>query len=127
MIASEYIRLYTHRFRETFFSLTVSGGMEVNLTSVVRGMVFTMGIVFFSGVADADVFTSSEEVPDEDGEAGEVEAVSELRGGTFSADSVVSSDVLPPPKNPFSLPAKEIKNGDKLANMVKKKIKTTHQ
>ena len=52
--------------------------MGFNLTSVVRGMVFTMGIAFFSGVADADVFTSSEEVPDEDGEAGEVEAVSKL-------------------------------------------------
>lgn len=78
----------------------------MNLTLVVRGMVFTTGAAFFSGVADADAFTSPEEAPDEDGAADEVEAVSELRGGTFSADSAVSSDVLPPPKNPLSLPAK---------------------
>jgi hypothetical protein len=89
--------IYTNRFREAFFSLTVRGGMEVNLTLVVRGMVFTTGIALVSGVAD-DAFT--------DGEAEEVEIVSELRGGTFSADSVVSSDVLPPPKNPLSLPTK---------------------
>jgi hypothetical protein len=82
--------------------------MEVNLTLVVRGMVFTTGTAFFSGVADADAFTFPEEVPDEDGAADKVEAVSELRGGTLSADSVVSSDgeVLPAPKNPLSLPAR---------------------
>ena len=82
--------------------------MEVNLTLVVSGMLFTMGIAFFSEVADADAFSFPEEVPDEDGAADEVETVSELRGGTFSADSVVSSDeeVLPPPKNPLSLPTK---------------------
>ena len=78
--------------------------MEENLTLVVRGMVFTMGIAFFSGVADADAFSSPEEVPDEDGAADELDAVSELRGRTFSADSIVSSDELPPPKKPLSLP-----------------------
>lgn len=89
----------------------------MNLTLVVRGMVFTTGMAFFSGVADADAFTSTDEVPDEDGTADEVEAVSELRGGRFSADSVVSSDELPPPKNPLSLPTE---NDDKLVNMVKR-------
>ena len=118
MIASEYFGLNTNRFRDAFFSLNVRGGMEVNLTLVVRGMVFSTGIAFFSGVADVDAFPFSEEVPDEDGAADEVEAVSELRGGTFSADSVVSSDEeVPPPKNPLSLPTKkEQTNGDKLAN-----------
>jgi hypothetical protein len=79
--------------------------MEVNLTLVVRGMLFTTGIAFFfSGVADADAFTFPEE---EDGRADEVEAASESRGGTFSVDSVVSSDVLPAPKKPLSLPIKK--------------------
>lgn len=83
--------------------------MEVNLTSIVRGMVFSTRVAFFSGVVDADIFSFPEEVPDEDGAADEVEAVSELRGGTFSADSVVSSDeVLPPPKKSLSLPTKNI-------------------
>jgi hypothetical protein len=70
-------------------------------------MVFTTGTAFFSGVADVDAFSFSE-VPDDDGALDEAEAVSGLRGGTFSADSAVSSDeeVLPPPKNPLSLPTK---------------------
>lgn len=85
--------------------------MEVNLTLVVRGMVFSTGMAFFSGVADADAFPFPEEVPDEDGAADEVETVSELRGGIFSADSVVSSDEeVPPPKNPLSLPTEDFKN-----------------
>ena len=116
MVASEYFRFYTNRFREAFFSLTVRGGMEVNLRLVVRGMVFTTGTAFFSGMADADAFTIPEEVPEEDGAVDEVEAVSESRGGTFSADSAVSSDEeVPPPKNPLSLPTKK---DDKLTNMV---------
>ena len=116
MVACEYFGVYTNRFREAFFSLNVRGGMEVNLTLVVRGMVFSTVIAFFSGMADVDAFPFSEEVPDEDGTADEVEAVSELRGGTFSADSVVSSDEeVPPPKNPLSLPTKK-KKRDKLAN-----------
>lgn len=77
----------------------------MNLTLTVRGMVFSTGVTFFSGVIGVDAFPLPEEVPDEDGTADEVETVSELRGGTFSADSVVSSDeVLPPPKNSLSLP-----------------------
>jgi len=101
------VGFYTYLFRETFFSLTVRGGIEVNLTSIVRGMVFSTGVTFFSGVVEGDVFPFSEEVPDEDGAADEVKTVSELRGGTFSADSIVSSDdELPPPKNPLSLPTK---------------------
>ena len=81
----------------------------MNLRLVVKGMVFTTGTAFFSGVADVDAFTLfPEEVPDEDGAADEVETVSELRGGTFSADSAVSSDEeVPPPKNPLSLPTKK--------------------
>lgn len=104
-----FIDLYIYLFREAFFALTVRGGMEVNLTLIVRGMVFSTGVTFFSGVVDADPLPFfPEEVPDEEDEAADdVEAVFDSRGGKFSA-SVVSSDeeLLPPPKNPLSLPTK---------------------
>ena len=96
----------------------------MNLTLVVRGMVFATRVAFFSGVVDADALSSLEDVPVEDGAADEVETVSELRGGTFSA-SVVSSEVLPPPKNPLSLPIKR-KTAINLGQRWKR-IKTTHQ
>lgn len=99
-----FFRFYIYLFREVFFSLTVRGGIEVNLTLIVRGMVFSAGVAFF-GVVDGDAFPFPEEVPDEDEAADE--AVSDFRGGTFSADSVASSDeeLLPVPKNPLSFPS----------------------
>ena len=104
------VRFHTYLFLEAFFSLTVRGGMELNVISIVRGMVFSTGVTLFSGVVDGDADASPEEVPDGEAAADEVEAVSELRGGTFSADSVVSSEeVLPPPKNPLSLPTRKKK------------------
>ena len=67
-------------------------------------MVFSTGATFsfsFFGVAVEDA--------DADEAEDEAEAVSELRGGTFSADSVAASaeELLPAPKNSLSLPIKQ--------------------
>ena len=91
--------------------------MEPNLISIVRGMVFSTVATLFSGVGEVDSFTFPEEVPDGDGAgaADEVEAVSELRGRMFAADSAVSSDeeLVPPPKNSLILPTKKIKSRER--------------
>jgi hypothetical protein len=121
------IKFYTYPFRETFFSLTVIGGTGPNLISIAKGIVFSTRATFFSGVGDADSFTFPDEVPDEDGSgaADKVEAVSEMRGGTFATDSAVSSDeeLLPPPKNSLSLPTKKVKTRQRS----RKRTRITHQ
>lgn len=77
------------------------GGMDTNLTVMLRGIVFSFGTGFLTSVS-----SGADELDDAEGDAVE-EVVPVSRGGVFSADPVsVSSGEAddPAPKNPLSLP-----------------------
>lgn len=98
----------TNLLRAFCFSPTDMGEMVGNLVSMVNGISTGPTYFFFSsfsGVAE-ELSEADDAASDEDeDEAAAALGVSESRGGTFSADSIlVSSDEEAPPKKPFSLP-----------------------
>ena len=78
------------------------GGMTGNRVVILRVMVSCLTTDFLSGALEADGEAEGEADSCDEGE-GEGEA-SVSPGGILSAEPVVSSEELPPPKKPFSFP-----------------------